>query len=150
MNENTNSAPQPGVPESKLEGNVKLLSALGYLGILFLVPYLVHPQNRYAVFHANQGLVLLIAAFAGGVVSGVIPIIGWLILGPIVSLTALVFAIMGIVNALNGRMKRLPLIGNFDLLKVQDNAPVATPTPENPQSNQDQHNPENNHEGGQQ
>ena len=40
--------------------NLKILAAIGYLGILFLVPYLTNPKSEFAVFHANQGLLLFI------------------------------------------------------------------------------------------
>ena len=33
--------------------NLKILAAIGYLGILFLVPYLTNPKSEFAVFHAN-------------------------------------------------------------------------------------------------
>ena len=37
------------------------LSLLSYLGILVLVPIFLVKRSRFARFHANQGLVLLIA-----------------------------------------------------------------------------------------
>ena len=58
-----NSAPQDNKsnPIGALEQDVKILSAIGYIGLLFLAPYLVKPKDKFAVFHANQGLLLLIA-----------------------------------------------------------------------------------------
>ena len=96
----------------------KVLSILGYLGILFLVPMLAMPNNRFARFHANQGLVLFITWFACSIAQfalGYVPIIKWftwiLWLGPFVLM------IIGMVNAGGGKAKALPLIGNFQLVR---------------------------------
>jgi uncharacterized membrane protein len=45
-----------------------------------------------------------------------IPIIGWILL-PFAYLAILVFAIIGIMNAANGRNKPLPLIGGISILR---------------------------------
>ena len=98
---------------------VKAVSAIGYLGILFLVPMLTNPKSEYAMFHANQGLLLGITAFAVNMIGSVIPFIGWFLILPFGNIFVFVLFIMGIINAMNGSMKRLPLIGGFYLLKVQ-------------------------------
>jgi uncharacterized membrane protein len=92
----------------------KLISALAYL--IFFLPLIVCPDSPYGKFHANQGLILFILSFVGGFVLGIIPIIGWALM-PIFWLAILVFAILGIVNAFNGKAKELPLIGKYTLLK---------------------------------
>lgn len=93
----------------------KVFGILAYIGILFLVPLLAAPKSKFAKFHANQGLVLFIAEVALSVV-GVIPFLGWLIwfCGSIV---VLVLAIMGIVGAANGKMEKLPLVGDIEIIK---------------------------------
>ena len=85
------------------------MAVLAYLGILVLIPLLVEPAKNspFVRFHANQGLILLIV----GLLSA-IPV-----LGCVVGVFCLVLTIMGIINAVNGRMKELPLIGRFRLLK---------------------------------
>lgn len=116
-----NSAPQDNKsnPIGALEQDVKILSAIGYIGLLFLVPYLVKPKDKFAVFHANQGLLLLIATVVINVIGSIIPVIGWFIILPLGGIFTLMLFILGIISALKGEEKRLPLIGNFDLLKVQ-------------------------------
>ena len=104
-----------GVPQ-----DIKILSAIGYVGILFLVPYLTNPKNTFAVFHANQGLLLLIVAVVINAIGSIIPVIGWFIILPLGGIFTLVLFILGVISALKGEEKRLPLIGNFDLLKVQN------------------------------
>ena len=107
-------------PIGALEQDVKILSAIGYIGLLFLVPYLVKPKDKFAVFHANQGLLLLIATVVINAIGSIIPVIGWFIILPLGGIFTLVLFILGVISALKGEEKRLPLIGNFDLLKVQN------------------------------
>lgn len=81
----------------------KLFGVLAYLGILFLIPLLAKKESPYCQFHAKQGLVLFIAGFIA-----IIPFIGWLL-----SIVVLVFIVLGIINALSGEKKKLPLIGDL-------------------------------------
>lgn len=93
----------------------KVYAVLAYIGILFLVALLAAPESKFAKFHANQGCVLFIASVAFGFV-WVIPILGWII-GFFGGIFTLVLAIMGIVNAANGEMKKLPIIGDIEIIK---------------------------------
>lgn len=100
----------------------KVFAILAYLGILVLVPILGAKESKFARFHANQGLVLLIAAIAIGIVIGIlqfIPVLGIIfsIIGWVVNIALLVLCIIGIVNACNGKAKELPLIGSIKILK---------------------------------
>jgi len=100
----------------------KAMGVLAYLSWLVLIPLLAAPNSPYARFHANQGLVLAIIETACSVVLGTlswIPVLGWAF-GTVLSLlsiVSLVFTVLGIVNAVNGRAKELPLIGKIRLLK---------------------------------
>lgn len=99
--------------------SLKGVSAIAYLGILFLVPMLMYPKSKFCMFHANQGLILLVVAAVGYFILTVIPVIGWA-LTPLWSLFVVILVIMGIVNAVNGRMKPLPIIGGYTLLKTTE------------------------------
>ncbi|MCK4635322.1 MAG: DUF4870 domain-containing protein [Candidatus Moranbacteria bacterium] len=106
----------------------KMMAILSYF--LFFLPLITDAKDsEFAKFHANQGLVLLIA---GSVVSFIIlPIIIailsiatlglFLLVSPVLysigSLVLIVFVILGMINANNGEMKRLPLIGGIDIIK---------------------------------
>ena len=92
----------------------KAMAGLSYL--LFFLPLVACPESKYAKFHANQGLVLLITSVAGIVILSLIPIIGW-VLAPIFSIAVLVLGILGLVNGFGGKAKRLPVIGKFNILK---------------------------------
>ncbi len=94
----------------------KVMAALAY--ILFFLPLIVCPDSRYGRFHANQGLLLLIAGIAGSIICGMLIflVIG-LVLLPIYNIAIFVLAILGIVNALNGKAKDLPIIGKFRIIQ---------------------------------
>ena len=93
----------------------KTIAGLSYL--LFFLPLIVCPNSKFARFHANQGLILLIAGIVGNLILGMIPIVGWLVLMPIFSICLLVLGVMGLINGLNGKAVPLPLIGKFTILK---------------------------------
>ncbi|MDD2534443.1 MAG: hypothetical protein PHC86_07065 [Eubacteriales bacterium] len=92
----------------------KVVSGLAYL--LFFLPLIVCPDSRFGRYHANQGLVLLIVSVVGSMILGVIPVIGWIIL-PVFSIAVVVWAVMGLINGLNGYAKELPLIGKWRIIK---------------------------------
>ena len=102
--------------------NNKVISVFSYLGILVLVPILAGKDSKFARFHANQGLMLIISAFILAAVTGIIskiPLIGFVggILSLVVSVSILILEILGIVNVVNGKAKELPIIGKYRLLK---------------------------------
>jgi uncharacterized membrane protein len=92
----------------------KVISALAYF--IFFLPLIASPDSPFGKFHANQGLILLIVGVVGSTVLTIIPIIGWLLL-PLFSLAVFVFAVLGLINALNGQAKELPIIGSYKILK---------------------------------
>ena len=121
MNQNqtqpTNEMPKVG--NADVEKN-KVMAIVGYiLPILFFVPLLSEESKKspFAKFHANQQLLLLIAAVIVNVVGTIIPILGWFIILPLGSIFLIVIAIMGIINAAKGEMKKLPLIGGYEIIK---------------------------------
>lgn len=95
-------------------GKNKVISALAY--IIFFLPLVACPESLFGKFHANQGLLLLIAGLAGSIVLSIIPVIGWIIL-PLFSLAVFIIGIMGLIGALNGKAKELPIIGKYRIIK---------------------------------
>ena len=94
--------------------NNKVMGILAY--IFFLIPLLAAKDSKFAMYHANQGLILFLCMVGLYVVGAVLPFIGWLLL-PLGNLVALVFMIIGIINAAKGEMKPLPVIGSVTILK---------------------------------
>ncbi len=104
----------------------KTMAILAY--ILFFIPLLTgaHKTSAFARYHTNQGTVLFIAAAIYGIAYGIltavllfIPVIGWIlimVLG-LASIFFLALCIAGIINAANGRMRPLPVIGRITVIK---------------------------------
>ena len=104
----------------------KVMAVLSYFGILVLVPLFAAKDSKFARFHANQGLVLLIAEVALSTVLSTLRSILTAIsvhlsfVTSILSLTYIllgVLSILGIVNAAGGKAKELPIVRNFGFLK---------------------------------
>ena len=116
MEEQNKEAKKPA--NSDVEKN-KPLAIIGYIiPILFFIPLVTDAKNSaFAKFHANQQLVLLIAWVVVNVVGGIIPFLGWFIILPFGTIFLLVLAIMGIIAAAKGEMKKLPLIGGIEIIK---------------------------------
>ncbi|MEX2369334.1 MAG: hypothetical protein WD552_03015 [Candidatus Paceibacterota bacterium] len=97
------------------EVNDQAMGIISYLGILVIIPIIIAKDSEFAMYHANQGLILLIAEIIlFGI--GMIPLLGWLIAG-IGWIVAVIFTILGIINAAGGKKKPLPLIGGYQVLK---------------------------------
>ena len=92
----------------------KTMAGLAYL--IFFLPLLVCPDSKYAKFHANQGLLLFIIAIVGNIILGIIPLLGWILM-PVYAVVIFIFAIIGLINGISGKAKRLPVIGKFEILK---------------------------------
>lgn len=101
----------------------KIFAILGYIiPILFFIPLLQDSSknNAFAKFHANQQLILLICWLGVYVIGRVLLMVFFglmYLLMPLLQLVLLVVAIIGIVNAAQGTMKELPVIGKYRILK---------------------------------
>lgn len=119
-------APMEQLDPKDVEQN-KVMAILAYFGILVLIPIFAAPQSKFARYHANQGLVLFIASICLYVAVSILARLFYAVsfaLGGLVSILSLVvyigiavLAIMGIINAAQGKCKPLPVIGNFQILK---------------------------------
>ena len=123
MDEQQPVAPQPPTPQPQPEHHQTqttpptteqkhstLMAAVAY--ILFFVPLLTdYKDDPFVKFHVKQGFVLFLALLASAIVMR-LPIIGWILMFPL-NIFLLVVWLMGIYNALTGKQKHLPLIGEF-------------------------------------
>ena len=99
-------------PKNEAEINdAKVLAAIGYIGILCLLPLLLKKGNRFAEHHGKQGLVLFIAEIVLAFIN-IIPILGQLIwlIGIVI---LFIFSIKGIMKALQGEYWELPILGDY-------------------------------------
>lgn len=97
--------------ENKDVQDNKVIAAIGYVGVLCLIPLLAKKESPYAQFHGKQGLVILVAWVILWVI-GLVPILGWIVWA-IGSIALFVLMVMGIVHALKGEMWELPVIGTY-------------------------------------
>lgn len=110
------------MPEGKkTSDNDKLMGILAYLGILVIIPIAAGGGSKFIKYHANQGLVnalFAIALWVVGFVLAFIPYVNFIMLFYwLLYFVPTIFAILGIINVVNGEEKPLPVIGNITLLK---------------------------------
>ncbi len=89
----------------------KLMAAIGYIGILCLIPLLAKKESRFAQEHGKQGLVLVLAYVALWLFT-LIPILGWF-LGPILVLILMIINVIALIKALMGEFWEVPLLGKY-------------------------------------
>ncbi len=102
-------------------GEDKTIAILSYITLIgFIIALVMHSSNKtkLGAYHLRQALGLMCTGFAIYIVLMILVIIPFLfiiklILMPLVSLGILVLLIMGIINAANGEMKPVPLVGQL-------------------------------------
>ncbi len=88
-----------------------LLALLSYIGPLVIISYAIGKDDPFVKFHVKQGLVVFAIEVLAWIVMSIIPFI-W-ILWKIVHIGVLVLSVIGVVNAVQGREKELPLVGHL-------------------------------------
>jgi uncharacterized membrane protein len=109
-------------------GKNKGMAVIAY--ILFFIPLLTgaHKKSPFVKFHTNQGTVFFLFSVPLWIATAIIttilfrmflglPAIVFGLLTPLISIVILVLLIIGIIHALSGKMKPLPLIGKFTIIK---------------------------------
>lgn len=90
----------------------KKIALLSYLTIIGLIVAFVmnnEKKNAFASYHIRQMLGLTVVGLASGFIS-IIPILGW-IAGLVIWVFLFINWISGLMNALNGRVKPMPILG---------------------------------------
>ena len=99
---------QPKDPEVQ---DAQFFAAIGYLSFLCFVPLALKKDNKFAVFHGKQALVLFILEVAAFILK-VVPVLGDLIC----TLGVVVFGILslvGIVKVLMGERWEIPVVSEI-------------------------------------
>ncbi len=100
--------------------NGKLVAILSYMTLVgWLVALVMHNSQKTALgaYHLRQSLLLFLAAlcaYAAIMFIAVVPLLGWLIgivAIPVVGIGSLILWVMGLVAAVNGEQKPIPVIG---------------------------------------
>lgn len=133
--------PQKQGPTKKEIEDGKGMSVLAY--IIALIPYFAEKKNKFVRFHAVQGMNLLLLAVGWSVVAGILTsilsgifmsgcysmlfgnggicipalynVLTFVIWVPSIAIG--VVSIIGIINALNGKMEKVPLLGSIKIIK---------------------------------
>lgn len=110
----------------------KTMAVLAYL--IFFIPLLTgdHKKSPFVKYHTNQGAVLFLVMLAFGIVYGILNAIlvsllfsvgGWGIWSILTTILGLlwfvpaIFCVLGIIHAIRGELKPLPLIGKIKIIK---------------------------------
>ena len=122
LNEFNDTADSTGDFDQQDIQNNKIMGILAYISWLVLIPLFAAKESKFARFHCNQGIVLAVAEIIAVIVLSILdglPLIGWIfsIAGSLLGLVCFLFAVLGIINAANGKAKELPIIGKFKILK---------------------------------
>ena len=94
----------------------KTMALVSYL--IFWLPFVIEEsrKNKFVMYHTQQSIVIVIAYAIAGVIAVITCGIGLILFIPV-----LVFQIMGIVYAIQGDVKPIPLVGQlaekFNLVK---------------------------------
>jgi len=100
------------IPQEDIEKN-KLLAALSYLWILFILYWIV--DSPFVKFHAKQSLVIflsdLVLWIVGRLAGDIIPM--WGFISFVLFLLLFALKIIGFVNAITGKVAKLPVVGDI-------------------------------------
>ena len=101
----------------------KIVAGITTIPFAFWLPLVVDTDSQFAKFYANQSLILTILCVVFYIINAVVGRVLWMIpllghilsplFGLIVTVVALGAWLFLIVNALQGKAKELPLIGNI-------------------------------------
>lgn len=101
----------PVFDKKDIEDN-KVIAAIGYVGILCLIPLLAKKDSKFAQEHGKQAFILFVVEIAVWIL-GMIPIIGWFLIGPIGWIVTMIISIIAIVKTLQGDFWEIPLISKY-------------------------------------
>ncbi|MFH1299151.1 MAG: hypothetical protein ABII07_04980 [Patescibacteria group bacterium] len=137
--ETPEEAKAPTIPSEE-----KLLSAIAYLSVAFIIPMITKPSSKFCQFHTKQGLGMFAVSIAVLFILAIIPPVGSIFFLIFIALSAI-----AIFQAYQGIEWEIPVLGalvkNIDLSRLiasgseadapteeEEAAAVAEPTEEEP------------------
>ncbi|MEO0139757.1 MAG: hypothetical protein ABIL27_02660 [candidate division WOR-3 bacterium] len=100
------------ITQEDIEKN-KLVAALSYLWILFILYWLV--DSQFVKFHAKQSLVIfggdIVLFVAGFVLENLIPM--WGFISWLLRLGLFALRVIGFIYAITGNVKEVPIVGSI-------------------------------------
>jgi uncharacterized membrane protein len=89
--------------------NTAIIAYITIIGLIIAFVMNSDKKSDFAAYHIKQSLGLALTGLALGII-GMIPILGWII--NLIGIFVLLFMwIMGLVNAINGQEKPVPILG---------------------------------------
>lgn len=86
----------------------KFFAVISYVCFLCIITLILKKDNKFALYHAKQGLVLFVMEVVAFILS-IIPLLGWLI-GIFGYVLFLLVSLWGIMQAALGLNSRIPII----------------------------------------
>ncbi len=86
----------------------KFFAVISYVSFLCIITLALKKNNKFALYHARQGLVLFVMEVAAFILS-IIPFLGWLV-GVFGYTLFLLVSIWGIIQAALGIYCRIPVV----------------------------------------
>jgi len=97
--------------EEKNNKEHRLAAAVGYIGVLFLIPLYFYKDSPFAQFHGKQGMVLFIAWAINSFLM-IIPVLGWIV-SFIGSILLFVVTVVAVIRTYTGEKWVIPYIGKY-------------------------------------
>jgi len=104
--------PATPTPPPATGGEDKTVAIVSYLTLIgFLVAVIIHSnkKTKLGAYHLRQMLGFMLSWFAV-IILFIIPIIGWILI-PVFYICMIVLWVMGLIAAINGQMKPMPVVG---------------------------------------
>lgn len=94
----------------------KTIAIISYITLIgTLIAYFMNndKKNEFAKFHIGQALRAWLTGIVVTIVSGILANITGIGLLSYLQYAGLVLAVLGLMNALNGKVEKIPLVGNI-------------------------------------
>jgi len=118
MSDPVTPAPAVSAPGSTEDRTVAILTYVTIIG--FIIAIVMHNGKKTALgaYHLRQGLGLFITALVIWIpcmIISVIPVVNlaMVVVGPAVMIGLFVFWVMGLIAAVNGQQKPMPVVGEY-------------------------------------
>ena len=98
------------------DSDSKLFAVLGMIPLVgYLIVYFTRKNDDYAMYYAKQGMILFIACI---IVEVALWVVSWIpvireMVGWVLNAFVLALFIIGIIYALSGKEKEVPILGEF-------------------------------------
>lgn len=94
----------------------KTMAIISYITLIgTLVAYLMNndKKNEFAKFHIGQALRAWLTGIVVSIIASVLVMVTGVGILSYLGYTGLVLAILGLINAMNGKMEKIPLVGDI-------------------------------------